>query len=95
MQAQLAEAKTAGVVTFGNLDYPPVAQSHASTLSRAEVQNELAQAKTAGLVTYGNLDYPPWAADPTAARRTFLTGPAQAQRSPSAARRKGFCRFDV
>ncbi len=59
MQAQLAEAKTAGVVTFGNLDYPPVAQSHASTLSRAEVQNELAQAKTAGLVTYGNLDYPP------------------------------------
>ena len=59
MQAQLAEAKTAGVVTFGNLDYPPVAQSQASTLSRAEVQNELAQAKTAGLVTYGNLDYPP------------------------------------
>ena len=59
VQAQLAEAKTAGVVTFGNLDYPPVAQSHASTLSRAEVQNELAQAKTAGLVTYGNLDYPP------------------------------------
>ena len=95
MQAQLAEAKTAGVVTFGNLDYPPVAQSHASTLSRAEVQNELAQAKTAGLVTYGNLDYPPWAADPTAARRTFPHGSGRRSEALPPQGGRAFCRFDV
>ena len=90
VQAQLAEAKTAGVVTFGNLDYPPVAQSHASTLSRAEVQNELAcqdgrpgDLRQPGLPAPGQLIQPPRVGP-------SLTGPAQAQRSPSAARRKGF-----
>ena len=60
MQAELAQAKTAGEVTFGNLDYPPVASAEAATsLTRAQVQSQLAQAKAEGLVTFGNMDYPP------------------------------------
>ena len=59
MQEQLAQAKNAGEVTFGNMDYPPVAQAAATSLTRAQVQTELAQAKTEGLVTFGNMDYPP------------------------------------
>ena len=60
MQEQLAQAKNAGEVTFGNMDYPPVAHAASTTsLSRSQVQTELAQAKAEGLVTFGNMDYPP------------------------------------
>jgi hypothetical protein len=60
VQAELQQAKNAGEVTFGNLDYPPVAAAEqATSLTRAEVRTELAQAKSESLVTFGNLDYPP------------------------------------
>src|SRR3546814_1521147 len=58
VQAELAQAKANGQYTFGELDYPAVAEQ-TSTVTRAQVQDELAQARAAGLVTYGEEQYPP------------------------------------
>ena len=56
--AELQAAKAAGLVSFGDLDYPP-ALTHNSSASRSQVVAELRAAKVAGQVTYGDLDYPP------------------------------------
>jgi len=58
VRAELAAAKAAGQVTFGELDYPPAA-APAAGKTREQVRAELAAAKAAGEVTFGELDYPP------------------------------------
>lgn len=55
---ELLQAKEAGYVTFGELDYPPVLPAPASRLTRTEVRAELAQANQLGINTFGELDYP-------------------------------------
>jgi len=62
VEAELAQAKAAGLYSFGDLDYPP-ALAPISDISRDQVEAELAQAKAAGLVTYGEEDYPVEVAD--------------------------------
>ena len=58
---ELAQAKAAGLVTSGELNYPPV-QAHADAgKSVAQVHAELAAAKADGQYTFGTLDYPPTA----------------------------------
>ncbi|MBO9354524.1 DUF4148 domain-containing protein [Bordetella petrii] len=59
VQDELAQAKAAGLVTFGELDYPPVQASSAAGKTRAQVQAELAEAKANGQYTFGELEYPP------------------------------------
>lgn len=56
---ELAQAKDAGLVTFGELDYPPVQAASAPGKTREQVRAELAEAKATGQYTFGELDYPP------------------------------------
>lgn len=56
---QLAQAKTNGQYTFGELDYPAAVQGTPVALTRDQVKAELAQAKANGQYTFGELDYPP------------------------------------
>ena len=68
VRLELEQAKNAGLVTYGEQDYPPaIAPSQAGKTS-AQVADELQRAKAAGLVTYGELDYPP--SLPAAATKT-------------------------
>jgi len=59
VRLELEQAKNAGQVTFGELDYPPAIASSQAGKTSAQVADELQRAKAAGLVTYGELDYPP------------------------------------
>lgn len=56
--ADLAQAKAAGLVSFGEEDYPPQV-SATSGKTREQVRAELAEAKATGQYTFGELDYPP------------------------------------
>jgi predicted RNase H-like HicB family nuclease len=58
VRAELMEAKAAGLVTYGEQQYP-VDLPHVSTKTRQQVREELDAARAAGLVTYGEQDYPP------------------------------------
>ena len=55
--AELAQAKAAGLVTYGEEEYPVEIASH-SDKSRDQVVAELAQAKANGEYSFGELDYP-------------------------------------
>ncbi|CAM4102989.1 DUF4148 domain-containing protein [Bordetella muralis] len=55
--ADLAQAKAAGLVTYGEQEYPVAIASH-SNKSRGQVVAELAQAKANGEYSFGDLDYP-------------------------------------
>lgn len=59
VRIELEQAQNAGLVTSGELDYPPVIASSGPGKTRAQVTDELQRAKIAGQVTYGELDYPP------------------------------------
>ena len=56
--ADLAQAKAAGLVTFGESDEYPVAVASNTGKTRAQVAAELAQAKANGEYSFGELDYP-------------------------------------
>jgi len=56
--AELQQARAAGLVSQGELDYPPEIKPH-STLSAAQVKADLAAAIAAGKLSTGELDYPP------------------------------------
>ena len=56
---ELQEARTQGLLSRGELDYPPAALQPSSSMSRQEVQAELAAARKAGTLSRGDLDYPP------------------------------------
>jgi len=55
--ADLAQAKAAGLVTYGEEEYPVETASN-SNKSRDQVVAELAQAKANGEYSFGELDYP-------------------------------------
>ena len=55
--ADLAQAKAAGLVTYGEQEYPVEVAFH-SDKSRDQVVAELAQAKANGEYSFGDLDYP-------------------------------------
>jgi len=55
--AELAEAKAAGLVTYGEEEYP-VQQAATTSKSRDQVVAELAEAKANGEYSFGELDYP-------------------------------------
>lgn len=57
--AELAQAKAAGLVTYGEEEYPVQQAATTSGKSRAQVVAELAEAKANGQYTFGELDYPP------------------------------------
>ena len=57
--AELAQAKAAGLVTFGEEDYPPTQAAPTAGKTREQVRAELAEAKATGQYTFGELDYPP------------------------------------
>jgi len=57
--AELAQAKAAGQVSFGDLDYPPAQATAVTGKTREQVRAELAAAKANGQYTFGELDYPP------------------------------------
>lgn len=57
--SQLEQAKREGLVTFGELDHPPIKTSAASDKSRSQVLAELAESKANGEYSFGTLDYPP------------------------------------
>nr|WP_283162332.1 DUF4148 domain-containing protein [Bordetella genomosp. 7] len=65
---ELAAAKRAGEVSFGELDYPPPVAPAGSHKTRSEVRAELAQARASGELSFGELDYPP--EPPVAAGKT-------------------------
>ncbi|EJO29066.1 DUF4148 domain-containing protein [Achromobacter marplatensis] len=58
VRAELMEAKAAGLVTYGEQQYP-VDLPATSTKTASQVREELAAARAAGMVTFGELDYPP------------------------------------
>jgi len=58
VRAELAEAKAAGQVTYGEQAYPVTLPSSAPGKTREQIRAELAQAKAAGQVTYGEQEYP-------------------------------------
>ena len=58
VRAELMEAKAAGLVTYGEQQYP-VDLPATSTKTASQVREELAAARAAGMVTSGELDYPP------------------------------------
>ena len=58
VRAELAAAKAAGLVTYGEQEYPVTPPSSAQEKTREQVRAELAAAKAAGLVTYGEQEYP-------------------------------------
>ncbi|SHH51515.1 DUF4148 domain-containing protein [Pollutimonas bauzanensis] len=60
--AELQQAQSAGLLSHGELDYPPALPA-ASGESRSRVQAELAAAIKAGQISTGELDYPPAATD--------------------------------
>ncbi|OZI52631.1 DUF4148 domain-containing protein [Bordetella genomosp. 4] len=55
--ADLAQAKAAGLVTYGEQEYPVEIANH-SNKSHDQVVAELAQAKANGQYSFGELDYP-------------------------------------
>ena len=57
--ADLQDARAQGLVTTGELAYPPVARQAGSQVTRAQVRQELSAAQAAGLDMSGELDYPP------------------------------------
>ncbi|MCD0502556.1 DUF4148 domain-containing protein [Bordetella petrii] len=59
VQADLAQAKAAGLVTYGESDYPAAQTFAGPGKTREQVRAELAQAKANGQYTFGELDYPP------------------------------------
>lgn len=59
--AELQQARSAGLISHGELDYPPAIAS-TSSKSRSEVQSELSAAIGAGQISIGESDYPPVAA---------------------------------
>lgn len=68
VRAELMEAKAAGLVTYGEQQYPvdlPASQVKTS----AQVREELDAARAAGLMTHGELDYPPAAQAPAGKTR--------------------------
>lgn len=68
VRAELMQAKAAGLVTHGELEYPvelPATQAK----TRAQVREELDAARRAGLVTHGDLDYPPAVSEPAGKTR--------------------------
>lgn len=68
VRLELEQAKNAGLVTYGEQDYPPAIAPVRPGKTRAQVADELQRAKAAGLVTYGEQDYPP--PQPSATSRT-------------------------
>ena len=62
VREELAAARAAGMVTSGELDYPP--DVPASTGKTGEqVQAEMREARVRGEMKSGELDYPPVASD--------------------------------
>jgi hypothetical protein len=57
VRADLAKAKAAGQVTYGEQEYPPQ-QEHGPRKTREQVMAELAEAKASGKYSFGELDYP-------------------------------------
>ncbi|PLC52965.1 hypothetical protein CR155_16320 [Pollutimonas nitritireducens] len=56
--AELQEARTQGLLSHGELDYPAVSLQPASSKTRQEVRSELFDARAAGTLSHGELDYP-------------------------------------
>lgn len=56
--AELQQAKALGLLSHGELDYPPALQG-SSSKTRQEVRAELAAARAAGTLSHGESDYPP------------------------------------
>ncbi|ARP93601.1 DUF4148 domain-containing protein [Bordetella genomosp. 13] len=56
VEAELAQAKAQGRVSFGEQEEPDYAKSPAAP-TRAEVQRDLSQARSNGTVTFGDLEY--------------------------------------
>lgn len=56
--AELQDARSRGVLSHGELDYPPVLAQQSSSKTRQEVLAELAEARAAGTLSNGELDYP-------------------------------------
>ncbi|WP_237174053.1 DUF4148 domain-containing protein [Paracandidimonas lactea] len=57
--AELQEARASGLLSSGELDYPPVISDRSSSKSRQTVLAELDAARKAGMLSNGELDYPP------------------------------------
>lgn len=57
VRADLAKAKAAGLVTYGE-EESPVQQAHGPRKTREQVMAELAEAKASGKYSFGELDYP-------------------------------------
>lgn len=66
--AEMQQAQSAGLISRGELDYPPAIVA-ADSKSRSEVQAELSAAIGAGQISIGESDYPPVAATGTAKTR--------------------------
>lgn len=67
--AELQQARAQGLLSTGELDYPP-AIVQTSTKTRAQVQSELAAAEAAGQINNGeDLSYPAIAAAPSGVTR--------------------------
>ncbi|WP_233237572.1 DUF4148 domain-containing protein [Bordetella sp. LUAb4] len=58
VQAELQQAKTEGLVAFGDVDNTPFAAQADSTLTRAQVADEVA--KTPGATAFGDLNNVPF-----------------------------------
>lgn len=57
--AELQDARALGLLSNGELDYPPVFPGSGNSKSRQTVLAELAEAREAGKLSVGELDYPP------------------------------------
>lgn len=57
--AELQEARAMGLLSSGELDYPPVIRDTSNSKSRQTILAELAAARKAGTLSSGELDYPP------------------------------------
>ncbi|MFW7342383.1 DUF4148 domain-containing protein [Pollutimonas sp. H1-120] len=57
--AERQEARALGLLSSGELDYPPVTADTSNSKSRQAVLAELAAARKAGTLSSGELDYPP------------------------------------
>lgn len=57
IQEELAQAQAAGLVSFGENDYPREQARPHTGKTRAEVRLELSQAKASGQYSFGELDY--------------------------------------
>ncbi|MFT0546169.1 DUF4148 domain-containing protein [Allopusillimonas ginsengisoli] len=56
---ELQEARALGLLSNGELDYPPAVSDSSNSKSRQAVLAELDAARKAGTLSSGELDYPP------------------------------------